>query len=149
MSPRTSLTIGLAAVLALAAGACTMQEPDITEEDQVGAAQRPEETPEGGDEGDGGGEPAGETFTFVAVDIDWGDHPTELPAGDVTLEIDNQGGIYHNLVVEELGDQLVAEAEGGETGTGTVALEEGEYTFYCDVAGHRQAGMETTVTVGG
>ncbi|HVL99501.1 MAG TPA: plastocyanin/azurin family copper-binding protein [Egibacteraceae bacterium] len=141
------LMLALVAVLALGIGACTPQEPDVTEEEQVGAAQRPEEPAEGEAEDGGNGEAGGETFTFVAVDIDWGDHPSELPAGDVTLELDNQGGIFHDLVIEELGNEVVAEAEGGETDSGTVTLEPGEYTIFCDVPGHRQAGMETTVTV--
>lgn len=148
MSRMRILSLGLAAMLALAMGACTMQEPDITEEEQVGAEQRPEPEEEGDGGGEGeGGEPSGDTFTFVAEDIAWADHPSELPAGDVTLELDNQGGAPHDITIEELGDETVAEAAGGETASGDVTLEPGEYTVYCSVPGHRGAGMETTVTV--
>lgn len=145
MSRMRILSLGLAAMLALAMGACTMQEPDVTEDEQVGAEQRPEPEEESGD-GDGEGESSGDTFTFVAEDIEWADVPSELPAGDVTLEIDNQGGTLHDITIEELGDETVAEAEGGETATGDVTLEPGEYTVYCSVPGHRSS-METTVTV--
>lgn len=147
MSRTRIVPLCLAALLLFGTVACTPQEPDITEEDQVGAAQRPEEEPADGGEENGGDEPAGDVHTFVAVDIDWESVPEELPAGDVTLEIDNQGAIHHNLVVEELGDELVAEADGGQTDSGTVTLEAGEYTFYCSVAGHRAAGMEAVVPV--
>lgn len=144
---RTRIVPLLAALLLFGIVACTPQEPDVTVEEQLGAEQRPEEEPADGDDGDNGDEPAGETFTFVAVDIDWESVPEELPAGEVTLEIDNQGGIHHDLVVEELGDEVVAEADGGQTDSGTVTLEAGEYTFYCSVPGHRSAGMEAVVPV--
>lgn len=143
MSRLRILSLGLAAMLALVTGACTMQEPDITEEEQVGADQRPEPEEEGGGEG---GESGGETVTFVAEDTEWAEAPSELPAGEVTMELDNQGGAEHDITIEELGDETVAQAPGGETDTGTATLEPGEYTIYCSVPGHRQAGMETTVT---
>lgn len=141
---RTGLS-SLLVVVVLALAACTAQEPGVSEDEQVTADQQPDES-DGGDGGDEEDAGAGETFTFVAVDIDWADTPGELPAGEVTLEIDNQGDILHDLTVEELGDETVAEAEGGETDSGAVELEPGEYTVYCSVPGHREAGMETTVT---
>lgn len=41
----------------------------------------------------------------------------------------------------------IIEMEGGESGSGTVLLFPGETTFWCDVPGHREAGMEETVQV--
>jgi hypothetical protein len=41
----------------------------------------------------------------------------------------------------------IIEMEGGESDTGTVLLFPGETTIWCDVPGHREAGMEDTVTV--
>lgn len=148
--PRTLvILVTMLAVLALGATACSEQEPDLTEEEQVTAEDRPEEdADEGGGDGGGGDGGGGVDGTFVAVDIDWEEAPETLPASEVTLELDNQGSIDHDLTVEELGDEEVVEdIAGGESGTGTVELEPGEYTFYCDVGTHREAGMETTVTV--
>lgn len=152
MSRTLALLVTMFAVLALGAAACSEQEPDVTEEEQVTAEDRPEEDAEDGGDGEGGGEDAdgggGVDGTFVAVDIDWEEAPESLPSGEVTLELDNQGSIEHDLTVEELDDeQVVEEIAGGESATGTVELEPGEYTFYCDVGTHREAGMETTVTV--
>lgn len=88
------------------------------------------------------------SISVVAGDLFF--KPTELDAaaGTVTVELENQGAAVHTLVIEETGDTTVAEADGGETDTGTIELEPGTYTFYCDVPGHREGGMEGTLTVG-
>lgn len=95
----------------------------------------------------GCGDDAQDTATFVAVDTDYEDAPAELPAGEVTVELVNDGDLEHTVVFEDLGDELVAAAAGGETATGTVDLTPGEHVVYCNVPGHREAGMETTITV--
>lgn len=92
---------------------------------------------------------ADEALVFVADDIDWAAAPSQAPAGEVAFELVNDDDVFHDLTVEELGDQTVAEADPGVTDTGTVALEPGDYTFYCSVPGHREAGMEATVAVTG
>ncbi len=57
--------------------------------------------------------------------------------------------IFHTFVIEDTnGDTTVAGAGRGETDRGGVELDPGEYAFYCDVPGHREAGMEGTLTVG-
>lgn len=54
--------------------------------------------------------------------------------------------ILHDFVVE--GGDFHLAAEGGETATGALTIDEpGTYTVYCSVAGHREAGMETTLVV--
>ena len=97
--------------------------------------------------GDDAAAPA--TARFVAVDIAFDEAPSELPAGDVTVELTNEGEIAHNVVFEQAGDEPVAEAAAGETAGGTVRLEPGEQVFYCSQPGHRDAGMEGTVSVTG
>ena len=96
----------------------------------------------GGDEGGASNEPI-----FVAIDIAYESAPAELPVGDVDLTLENTGAIEHDVTIEQLGDETVLEATGGETDEATVALEAGEYTYYCSVTGHREAGMEGTLTV--
>lgn len=105
-----------------------------------------EHAQEGGEAagGEGGGDP--NEPLFVAVDIEYAQAPQALPPGDVDVTLDNQGSIEHNVVIEERGDELILEAGGGSTDEATVALEAGEYTYYCDVPGHR-ATMEGTLTV--
>lgn len=74
--------------------------------------------------------------------------PEELTAtgGEVTVELTSGEGVLHTFAIDET-DDVVVEAAAGATATGTVNLEPGEYTFYCDVPGHREAGMEGTLTV--
>ena len=67
-------------------------------------------------------------------------------AGETEFRLVNTGAVYHDLVVEEAGDTQVAEAEAGETATGSLELEPGTYTLYCSVPGHRSS-MEATLTV--
>jgi plastocyanin len=113
----------------------------------------------GGDGDDTGGDTGGDgaSATIVAGDLFFeaggtstndGALNVDVPAGDVTVTLDNQGSTLHNITIEELDDEKVAEADGGAQATGTVTLEAGSYTFYCDVEGHRGAGMEGTITAG-
>ena len=73
---------------------------------------------------------------------------TELtaPAGEVTINFDNMSsGVPHNVTIEETDD--ATDTVTGEMTSITTELEPGEYTFFCSVGGHRQAGMEGTLTV--
>ena len=99
------------------------------------------------DVGDGG-DAAGATVTVTAGDLFF--EPAELDAapGTITIELVNEGSAQHTFVVEEVGDATVADAAAGETATGSIDLEAGTYTVYCDVPGHREGGMVGTLTVG-
>ncbi len=92
-----------------------------------------------------GGEP---DLAVTAVDIDFTEKQLEAPSGEIGFEYVNEGESVHTLVVEGFEDEMKLEVPGnGDTDTGTIELESGEYTFYCDVPGHRSAGMEGTLTV--
>jgi hypothetical protein len=138
MSRITSMA--LAAIVALALAACTQQE--------VPAAAREEPVAEGDEGGeDAGGEAEGEPSLWVAVDVDFTEFDTELPANTpIALTMENQGNLPHNIVIEELGSNAVVEGDGGVTDSATITLEPGEYTFYCSIPGHRGT-MGEIVTV--
>jgi plastocyanin len=71
-----------------------------------------------------------------------------LVTGAVDVTLTNVSDAYHNAQFLGAADGSdIAEAEGGQTGTGTVLLFPGEWTVICTVPGHRAAGMETVVTV--
>lgn len=86
------------------------------------------------------------TVTVVAGDMFFEPAELSIGAGSIAIELVNDGAIVHNLVIEQTGTKVV-EAQGGASNTGTVTLEPGTYTFYCDIPGHRQAGMEGTLEV--
>lgn len=103
----------------------------------------------GGGETDGGSS-AGTTEGALAVtgtdSLKFEPSSLEAEAGEVTVELTCEAQVAHNFVVEETDDK-VAECNAGATDTGTAELEAGDYTFYCDLPGHRAAGMEGTLTV--
>ena len=77
--------------------------------------------------------------------------PSELTAEAGTLEIDytNPSPVPHNIAIEG-GGEVLGEGEtvtGGDVSMVEADLEPGEYVFFCAVPGHREAGMEGTLTV--
>jgi uncharacterized cupredoxin-like copper-binding protein len=71
-------------------------------------------------------------------------------AGTVTFRVTNDGAIDHALEVEGNGvEEKSATIKPGESAELTVDLsKDGSYEIYCPVDGHRDSGMEGTVTVG-
>ena len=72
----------------------------------------------------------------------------QAKAGKVTITMANPSQLSHSVAIEGNG----VDAEGqvvGPSGTSTASatLKPGTYTFYCTVPGHRQAGMQGTLTV--
>lgn len=69
-------------------------------------------------------------------------------AGTVSIVMANMSPIEHNVTLAEGGKPLGATPTFvGGSKTLTLKLKPGTYTFYCSVPGHRQAGMEGTLTV--
>jgi plastocyanin len=69
-------------------------------------------------------------------------------AGSVTVAFTNASPLEHNFTIAQGSKVLGATPTfAGGTKSLTVALKPGTYTFYCSVPGHRQAGMEGTLTV--
>jgi plastocyanin len=70
-------------------------------------------------------------------------------AGKVTIAFTNASPVPHNLAVARGSTQLgvTPTFSGGGTKKLVLNLPAGSYTFYCTVPGHRQAGMQGTLTV--
>jgi plastocyanin len=72
----------------------------------------------------------------------------EAPPGRLTINSPNEASIPHNIALEGGGVDEVGEVvQDGGTSTIEVRVRAGEYTFYCSVPGHREGGMEGTLTV--
>lgn len=70
-------------------------------------------------------------------------------AGKVTIEFNNPQSLTHDVAIESSSGKEIGKTEliaDGSDST-TVDLKPGTYTFYCSVPGHREAGMEGTLTV--
>jgi plastocyanin len=68
--------------------------------------------------------------------------------GTVTITMENMSPVEHNVTVASGTTVLGATPTfAGGARTITLKLKPGTYTFYCSVPGHRQAGMEGTLTV--
>lgn len=70
-------------------------------------------------------------------------------AGDLKIRFTNRQPEPHNVSIENADGEELGQTDvitEGETST-TIAIDPGEYTFYCSVDGHRDEGMEGTLTV--
>ena len=70
-------------------------------------------------------------------------------AGKATVDFTNSSSLAHNMtIVDSSGKQVgTTPTFAGGTKSFTADLKPGKYTFYCSVPGHRQAGMQGTLTV--
>jgi len=102
--------------------------------------------------GGGGGEAGGETVAVsAAADGSFAFDQTKLSAaaGSATFEFANPASLGHDFCLEQDGSEVGCTdvISGGDTSTLDADLEAGEYTYYCSVDGHRDGGMEGTLTV--
>ena len=69
-------------------------------------------------------------------------------AGSVEIELVNSGSQPHTLLIEKVsGFKKLSVSGKGDIDRGTAKLEPGTYTIYCDVVGHRGAGMEAKLII--
>lgn len=78
-------------------------------------------------------------------DLRWDVEELTAPAGTVEFELVCEEAVNHNLVIEELDEQVAACAP-GETVTGSIDLDPGTYTYVCTVPGH-ESSMRGELTV--
>jgi uncharacterized cupredoxin-like copper-binding protein len=97
---------------------------------------------------DGGSSSAPEgAVTVIALDsLDFDQDAYEATAGEVTFFYENDGSLPHTLRIDGI-DEDEFKLSVGDTDEGSVELEAGEYVLFCDVPGHREAGMEADLTV--
>jgi plastocyanin len=99
--------------------------------------------------GSGGG---GETVSFEADpggQLAYTQTDVTAKPGNATIEFDNPASIGHDVVIEDESGKEIAKTDiiTGSTTSTTADLKAGTYTFFCSVPGHREAGMEGTLTV--
>jgi uncharacterized cupredoxin-like copper-binding protein len=117
------------------------------------AAPPAEATPAAATPGAGGEEQAvagageGEAVEVVSLDIFFEPNALTIPADtEVTVRLPNEGVTPHNFSIDELG--IDVDIAPGATEETVINAPAGEYEYYCNVPGHKQAGMVGTLTVG-
>lgn len=106
----------------------------------------------GGGNDDGGGATPGPSKLTLEADpggkLAFDKQALTASAGKVTITMSNPSSLSHDISIEGSGIDEHGEVVGnGGTSTVTADLQPGTYTFYCSVPGHRQGGMEGTLTV--
>jgi uncharacterized cupredoxin-like copper-binding protein len=101
----------------------------------------------GGEEQAAAGGGAGQAVTVESYDIYFEPDALSIPADtDVTVQLPNEGVTPHNFSIGELG--ISVDIAPGATEETVINAPAGEYEYYCNVPGHKQAGMVGTLTVG-
>jgi plastocyanin len=96
-------------------------------------------------------EGGGADLTIEAHDIEFDRDAYRIAAGPVDIAYTHEGALPHSLVIEAADgrdiDGFKLEVGDTDADSGTVDLTPGVYVLYCDVAGHREAGMEAELLV--
>ena len=116
-----------------------------------------ETTQENGAAAGGGKEAEGGTAGAATLDFEadpggqlaYTTKTASTKAGNVTVNFTNPQALSHDVAIEDSGGEEVGATEviGEGSDSTEVELKPGKYTFFCSVPGHREAGMEGTLTV--
>jgi uncharacterized cupredoxin-like copper-binding protein len=150
---KKAMALALLVLASLAIVACGSSSSSTSTESET---SEPAETASGGGsaEAEGGGKaeaggsivklatPTGSTLAYTTKSA-------TAKAGQVSIEFDNPQEMQHDVAIENSSGEVLGETElvAAGTATTTVDLKPGKYTFFCTVPGHREAGMEGTLTV--
>jgi plastocyanin len=103
-------------------------------------------TPAAGGEEQAAAGGAGEAVEVVSHDIFFEPDTITIPAdSDVTVRLPNEGVTAHNFSIDALGISI--DIAPGATEETVINAPAGTYEYYCNVPGHKPAGMVGTLTV--
>ena len=97
--------------------------------------------------------PVAEAVTLEATEFAFKPDKLSMPADrEITIRLKNEGVVAHNLIVVKGRDEekrpKIESIQKGDTAELTLRFADaGTYDFYCDVPGHKQAGMRGTIRV--
>jgi plastocyanin len=142
------VTLGLAAVAALALVACGGGGSTTSPTNEAGGGGA---TTTSGGGGGGGG--ASSTIKLAAdpSQIAYDTNSLTAKAGKITIDFNNPNqALGHDVCVEEEGGKELGCSDvvtGGSTKLDLQNVKPGDYEFFCSVDGHEDAGMKGTLAV--
>jgi plastocyanin len=98
----------------------------------------------GGSGGSSGPAVAGSVVVKAKDSLKFDKKTYTAKAGDVTFVYENLGSTAHTLLIDGVKNFKLTV---GKKDEGSVQLDAGTYTLYCDISGHRQGGMEAELKV--
>jgi plastocyanin len=128
--------------------ASPINAPVLSPTPEEGAEPTAAPTEAGGEEGgeatteSGGG---AQEVTITGHDIYFDPAEVTIKAGPVTFILPNEGAAEHDFSIDELGIQVNMPA--GTTQTLEADIPAGTYEYYCNIPGHKDAGMVGTLVV--
>ena len=141
---RVSAVLIVAALAVVGLAACGGSSND----NSTTAASTPASTTPAGGGAAGGGSTV-DISTPSGSDLAFDQKTVSAKAGNVTIDFDNKQPLQHDVAVADSSGKVLGQTDLVSSGTAnaTVDLQPGTYTFYCTVPGHREAGMQGTLTV--
>jgi plastocyanin len=142
------LVLALAALALVACGSSSDSSSSTTE--TSGGESQAEQGGAANEESGSGG--SASTLEFEADpngELAYTSTSETAKAGKVTVEFKNPQALTHDVAIESSSGEEVGATEliADGSDTTTVNLKPGTYTYFCTVPGHREAGMEGTLTV--
>lgn len=137
----------LLALVAVALVACGGSSGSSSSESQP--AESTSETGGKAEEGAGAGAASTLKIETASSGLAYATKTASAKAGNVTVEFSNQQSLPHDVAIETQNGEVLGQTELIAEGSDSTELElkPGTYTFFCTVPGHREAGMEGTLTV--
>jgi uncharacterized cupredoxin-like copper-binding protein len=96
--------------------------------------------------------PSGTTPPSQVIEVvakEWAFEPATIAvrAGRLIFRVKNDGVVEHNFALEQRPGAEVSAIKPGEAKSLAVTLGPGTYTVFCNLPGHREAGMVASVRV--
>jgi plastocyanin len=146
---KVPVALALVLLASLALAACGSSSSSSSTSAETAAETTTESNAGAGGEEAAGGSPGSLKIEAASSGFAFTSKTAESKAGEVTLEFNNPQSVPHNVAIEDSSHKKLGETEvvaEGES-TAVVDLKPGTYTYFCTIPGHRESGMEGTLTV--
>jgi plastocyanin len=146
---RARAVMGISALLVLGTVTSAVATSSKRHEEGKAEAANPQEPTKAPPPGGGGEGSTLQVSADPSGQLKFEQSTLKAAPGKVTIDFENPSPIDHDVTIAERskkvgGTKTVAKGKV----SAVVDLQPGSYTFYCSVDGHRQAGMQGTLTVG-